>query len=349
VLEAVAKTYDRNWFVLGKELEAFEAAFARYTDTPFCLGVGNGLDALTLALQACGIGMGDEVIVPAHTYIATWLAVSKRGARIVPVEPDERTFNIDVTKVEQAITTKTKAILPVHLYGQACDMTTLDRIARHHNLLIIEDFAQAHGAKWLDKMAGSYGTINATSFYPTKNLAALGDGGAITTFDATKAEFVRRYRNYGFAEKNVSSEQGVNSRLDELQAAVLNVKLKYLEKWNEERRVLASKYLEQLEGVGDLVLPLSDKEAYHVYHLFVVRTAHRDSLKTYLRDRGIETMVHYPIPPHLQEAYRGLGYKAGDFPLTEVIAETALSLPLWPGMTGGDISRVCDVMKSYFK
>jgi dTDP-4-amino-4,6-dideoxygalactose transaminase len=342
------RVYDGNWFILGKELEGFENEFGKYTGAPFCLGVGNGLDALTLSLLACNIAPGDEVIVPAHTYIATWLAISKAGARIVPVEPDENTLNIDVTKIESAITPRTKAILPVHLYGQACNMTVIDQLARRHNLVVIEDFAQAHGTRWLEKRTGSFGTVNGTSFYPTKNLAALGDGGAVTTFETTKAEFIRRYRNYGFEQKNIGSDRGVNSRLDEIQAAVLRLKLKHLDEWNEQRRELAALYLENLKDTGDIILPLSDKEAYHVYHLFVIRTSRRDALKAHLASRGVETMVHYPIPPHLQKTYQDLRYRKGDFPLTERIADAALSLPLWPGMTKEQVEYVCHSIEDFF-
>ncbi|SKC77170.1 DegT/DnrJ/EryC1/StrS family aminotransferase [Ohtaekwangia koreensis] len=345
---AIQRVYDSNWFILGKEVEAFEKEYAAYNKMSFCVGVGNGLDALTMSLLACGIETGDEVIVPAHTYLATWLAITRTGATIVPVEPDENTFNIDVSRIEAAITARTKAILPVHLYGQACDMTAIMEQAEQHNLFVIEDNAQAQGARWLQNLTGSFGHVNATSFYPTKNLGALGDGGAVTTPNEDKAQFVKQFRNYGLAEKNIAVRSGINSRLDEVQAAVLRIKLKHLDEWNEQRRQIASLYLEQLNGIGDIVLPLSDKEAYHVYHLFVIRTEHRDRLQKHLANAAIETMIHYPIPPHLQQSYSGLHFKKGEFPLTEKIANTSLSLPLWPGMTSADVERIGDEIKVFF-
>lgn len=333
---------------MGESLQSFEEEFARFMGVKFCIGTGNGLDALTLALRSCNLSADDEVIVPAHTFIATWLAVSRCGARIVPVEPDE-TLNIDPSKIEAAITSKTKIILPVHLYGQPCDMDAIAAIAKKNDLLIVEDNAQAQGAKWGAKFTGSYGTVNATSFYPAKNLGALGDGGAVTTSDQDKAERIRRFRNYGFAKKNIAAEQGINSRLDEIQAAVLRIKLTHLIEWNTERRRLASIYVDGLKKVGDITLPVSHQEAVHVYHLFVIRTAHRESLKTYLAARGIETMIHYPIPPHLQEAYHNLNFKKGDFPVTERVAETVLSLPLWPGLTDEEIFYVVEMICQFFR
>jgi len=348
VTKSLTAVFKKNWFILGKELESFEAEFSNYVGTTYTIGVGNGLDALTIALLSCGITKGDEVIVPAHTYLATWLAVSRTGATIIPVEPFARTYNIDTSRIESVISSKTKAIIPVHMYGQASDMTTLDTIARKYNLFIIEDNAQAHGSSWLEKKTGSYGVMNATSFYPTKNLGALGDGGAITSNDTLKVEFCKRYRNYGFEQKHIGLEQGVNSRLDEMQAAVLRIKLKYLKDWNEQRRQLASQYLMELKEVGDIILPLSDKEAYHVYHLFVIRAAQRDKLKEHLMHKGIESMIHYPIPPHLQKTYAELKLNKGSFPITENIAETILSLPLWPGMTTDQISFICNSIKKFF-
>lgn len=349
VREALIRVYQRNQFVLGEELQSFESEYAAFNKTKFCVGVGNGLDALSLALLSCNLSAQDEVIVPAHTYIATWLAISRCGARIVPVEPDERTLNIDVLKIENAITKKTKAILPVHLYGQACDMTAIKAIAEKHNLLIIEDNAQAHGASWNNEKTGSIGVINATSFYPTKNLGCLGDGGAVTTSDPEKAAFVKRYRNYGFEIKNFATELGVNSRLDEIQAAVLRIKLKHLQRWNKERQKLAALYYERLNNVNDILLPYEDPHAEHVYHLFAIRSTNRDKLKIFLSENGIDTMVHYPIPPHLQKAYHSLNFKKGDFPVTERSAETLLSLPLWPGLAVEQVDFICDAIKKFFK
>lgn len=349
VLQAVQQVYDRSAFVLGEEVNAFEKEYAAWHEIPFCIGVGNGLDALTMSLLACDAKPGDEVIVPAHTYLATWLAVSRTGAVVVPVEPDESTFNIDTSRIEEVITPRTKAILPVHLYGQACNMTSVLELAERHKLFIVEDNAQAQGSRWLKTLTGSWGTINATSFYPTKNLGALGDGGAVTTSHEQLATFVKQYRNYGLKEKNIALYLGVNSRLDEMQAAILRVKLKHVEAWNEQRRELAALYLEQLKDVGDIVLPLSDKEAHHVYHLFVIRTKLRDKLLAYLTERGIGTMIHYPVPPHLQKPYESLNFRKGDFPITEKIAETCLSLPLWPGMTEQQVARVCEGVRKFFR
>jgi dTDP-4-amino-4,6-dideoxygalactose transaminase len=334
--------------VLGEEVSAFEKEYATYHEIPFCIGVGNGLDALTMSLLACNVKPGDEVIVPAHTYLATWLAVSRTGATIIPVEPDESTFNIDTSKIEEAITPRTRVILPVHLYGQSCNMTSIHELAERHKLFVVEDNAQAQGSRWLKTLTGSWGTINATSFYPTKNLGALGDGGAVTTANEQLATFVKQYRNYGLKEKNIALYLGMNSRLDEMQAAILRIKLKRLEGWNQQRRELASLYLEQLKGVGDIVLPLSDKEAYHVYHLFVIRTKFRDNLSAHLAEHGIGTMIHYPVPPHLQKPYEFLNFRKGDFPITEKIAETCLSLPLWPGMIVPQVERVCEAVREFF-
>lgn len=349
VQQAVQQVYDRSAFVLGEEVNAFEKEYAAWHEIPFCIGVGNGLDALTMSLLACDVKPGDEVIVPAHTYLATWLAVSRTGATVVPVEPDESTFNIDTSRIEEVITPRTKAILPVHLYGQACNMTSVLELAERHKLFIVEDNAQAQGSRWLKTLTGSWGTINATSFYPTKNLGALGDGGAVTTSHAQLATFVKQYRNYGLKEKNIALYLGVNSRLDEIQAAILRVKLKHVEAWNEQRRELAALYLEQLKDVGDIALPLSDKEAHHVYHLFVIRTKLRDKLSACLTERGIGTMIHYPVPPHLQKPYESLNFRKGDFPITEKIAETCLSLPLWPGMTEQHVERVCEGVRAFFR
>ncbi len=346
-LDAITNVYDRNWFILGKELETFEQDYAIFTNTPFCIGVGNGHDALFIALKACGIGSGDEVIVPAHTFIATWLAVIKTGAKIIPIDADD-TFNIDVRNLDNARTDKTKAIIPVHLYGQACNMTNILAFAQKHGIFVIEDNAQAHGGAWHGQSTGSFGDINATSFYPVKNLGALGDGGALTTRNYEFAQYAMRYRNYGFEIKNVSLEEGINSRLDEIQAAVLKIKLSHIHRWNEERIRLANLYLKMLEGTGDVRLPVSHPEALHVYHLFVIRTAQRDALRIHLANHHVETMIHYPIPPHLQKSFTGLGYKKGDYPIAENIAHTALSLPLWPGLKDTEVEYVCDVIKKFY-
>ena len=344
----MSAVYDRNWFILGKELEFFEQEYASFSNAPFCIGVGNGLDALFIALKACSIGPGDEVIVPAHTFLATWLAVTRTGATLIPVEPDPLTFNMNMRLLESLITEKTRAIIPVHLYGQACDMTALQQITKSRKILLIEDNAQAQGATWNGQITGSFSDISATSFYPVKNLGACGDGGAILTQHPEHAQYARRYRNYGFETKHVAELEGINSRLDEIQAAILRVKLKYIQIWNAERMKLASDYLNLLDGVGDLQLPFTPTQAGHVYHLFVIRTSKRNELRDFLRVREIETAIHYPIPPHLQKCFSDQGFKKGDFPITEAIADTALSLPLWPGMEAGELEYVCDAIKDFF-
>jgi dTDP-4-amino-4,6-dideoxygalactose transaminase len=349
IQDTITRISERNWFIRGKEVDDFEQAWADYSGTPFCVGVGNGLDGLTFSLLTLGVGAGDEVIVPANTYIATWLSVSRTGATIIAVEPDQSTFNIDVSKIEERISSRTRVILPVHLYGQACDMTALDDLARKHKIFIVEDNAQAHGAKWLEKKTGSFGDINATSFYPTKNLGAWGDGGAVTMHNEDHDKFVRMLGNYGSVEKNIHLHQGMNSRLDEIQASVLTIKLKELDSWNEMRRSIAAQYLHDLAGVGDLIFPLSAKEAYHVYHQFVIRTHKRDSLKIYLQDRGIESMIHYPRPPFLQPAYTGFSIRAEQYPISVLMASTVLSLPIWPGMSTDDVNYVSEAIRSFFR
>ena len=347
IQEAITQLAEKNWFVLGKELETFENRYAEFTGVPFCIGVGNGLDAITLSLLALELAPEDEVIVPANTYIATWLAVSRIGARLVPVEPEDNSMNIDVTQIESRITPRTKVILPVHLYGQPCDMTTIDQLARKYNLNVVEDNAQAHGAMWGEKKTGSFGDVNATSFYPTKNLGAWGDGGAVTTFNAAIAEYIRAHRNYGAVQKNIHQSKGINSRLDEIQASILTIKLSMLEEWNRARRVIASQYLERLQDVGDLILPRSAKEALHVYHQFVIRTEHRAGLVDFLSGRHIETMIHYPTPPFLQNAYSEFAKQSGEFPKAVHLSRTVLSLPIWPGLTTDQIDYICESIGQY--
>jgi dTDP-4-amino-4,6-dideoxygalactose transaminase len=291
---------------------------------------------------------GDEVIVPSHTFVATWLAVQRTGARIVPVEPGPEIFNIDVTNIRQALTSRTKAIIPVHLYGQPCDMSFVDD-ARQNKIFVVEDNAQAQGATWRNKPTGALGDISATSFYPVKNLGALGDGGAIVTNDAQLGEYARRYRNYGFGEKNISDSDGVNSRLDEIQAAVLRIKLRYLQPWNNERKKLAAFYLAGLKEIPAIQLPKIIPEATHVFHLFVIRTPKRDALRDHLTSNQIGTGIHYPIPPHLQKNFQEQGFAKGDFPIAEEIAKTSLSLPLWPGMEQTDVEYICEVIKKFFR
>jgi dTDP-4-amino-4,6-dideoxygalactose transaminase len=343
--DACRRVMNSGWYILGEEVAAFEREFAAYCGTRHCVGVGNGLEALQLILRGYGIGPGDEVIVPANTYIATWLAVSNSGATIIPVEPDERTFNLDPNRIETALTSRTRAILPVHLYGQPAQMKAINEIARTHNLRVIEDAAQAHGARYRDRMVGSVGDAAGWSFYPTKNLGAYGDAGAVTTDDDELAERVRLLRNYGSRGKYFNAEKGINSRLDELQAALLRVRLKHLNEWNARRTSIAERYLKELEGV-DLLLPLVAEGAVPVWHLFVIRSKQRDSLQKKLKEEGVNTLVHYPVPPHLQEAYKDLGELTDSFPITEAIHREVLSLPIGPQLSESDQSRVIQVIKA---
>eukprot|EP01137_Pigoraptor_chileana_P011530 Opistho-2@62541 len=348
MLKAFEDVYDSNWYVLGNHLTNFEQSYAKFNHVKHTIGVSNGLDALYLALKALGIGPGDEVIVPSNTYIATALAVSYTGATPVFAEPDPQTYNINPAEIVKAINSKTKAIMPVHLYGQACEMDAIIEIANQLGLFVIEDNAQAHGATFNGKITGSLGHINGVSFYPGKNLGALGDAGAITTNDDLLAETVRCLRNYGSKIKYHNDVVGHNMRLDELQAAFLSVKLNHLNTFTEQRQQIANWYNQRLQGIGDLVLPHVHSQATHVYHLFVIRTAKRDQLQAYLNANGIGTLIHYPIPPHLQKAYAHLGFAKGDFPIAEQLADTSLSIPMWPGMTQQEVNVVCDTISNYF-
>lgn len=341
--------WDRQWYILGESVTAFETEYARWNGTKHCIGVANGLDALHLALRVLNVGPGDEVIVPSNTYIATWLAVSQVGATIVPVEPDPATCNLDPARIEAAITPATKVILPVHLYGQACDMTQIMAVAEKHRLYVVEDNAQAHGALHAGKMTGSFGHLNATSFYPTKNLGALGDAGALTTGDAALAAQVKLLRNYGSSRKYYNETPGYNSRLDELQAALLSMKLPFLAQWTAQRRHLARLYQSQLIDLEEITLPTTSDPAAHVWHQFVVRTTSRDALAAHLTAQGIGWMIHYPVPPHLQQAYLSLGYRRGDFPLAEKMAGTSLSLPFFPGMAEQQVEQVTTVIRQFFR
>lgn len=325
---AFDRVINSGWYILGKEVEAFEAEFAAYCEAKHCIGVANGLDALHLIVRGYGIGVGDEVIVPANTYIATWLAVTHAGATPVPVEPDERTYNIDPAKIEQAITPKTKAIMVVHLYGQPADMDPINVIAKKHGLKVIEDCAQAHGARYKGRRVGSLGDAAGFSFYPGKNLGAIGDGGAVLTNDPELAERVKVLRNYGSQIKYHNEVVGYNSRLDELQAAFLRVKLAKLDDWNARRREIAAQYLHGFAGHQSITLPFVPEWAEPVWHLFVVRHQHRGQLQKALTDAGIGTMIHYPIPPHLQPAYKELCLEQGSFPITEAIHCEVISLPM---------------------
>lgn len=338
---AYRRVVESNWLVLGQEVERFEIEFAAYCETTYCVGVGNGLDALYLILRALEIGPGDEVLVPANTYIATWLAVSYAGARPVPVEPDPRTYNLDPAAVEREITARTRAIMPVHLYGQPADMDALNAVARRHGLKVIEDAAQAHGARYKGRRTGSLGHAAGFSFYPGKNLGALGDGGAVVTDDPELADRVRVLRNYGSRTKYHNEAKGVNSRLDELQAAFLRAKLGVLDDWNARRCRAASRYLEGLSDAA-ITRPFVPDWAEPVWHLFVVRTPRRDAVQRALADAGIQTVIHYPVPPHLQPAYSELGFGPGSFPIAEAIHREALSLPIWPQISFDQINRVCE-------
>lgn len=337
--DAVARVLESGWYILGPEVETFEAAYAAYCGAAHCVGVANGLDALVLALRAMGVGPGDEVIVPSNTYIATWLAVSQCGATPVPVEPDQATCNIDPARIAEKITPQTKAILPVHLYGQPADLDPILDLARRHGLKVLEDAAQAHGARYKNRRVGAHGDAVAWSFYPGKNLGAMGDAGAVTTDDPALADRIRVLRNYGSRVKYVNEAQGVNSRLDPLQAAVLRVKLDHLDAWNARRKQLAATYLEGLAGTG-LLPPHAPAWADPVWHLFVVRSPRRDALQAALTSAGVATLIHYPIPPHRQAAYADLGYAAGAFPLAERMAGEVLSLPMGPHLDLADIHRI---------
>lgn len=346
VLAKFKEVYEKNWFIGGSELEQFEAEFAQYCGTKYCVGCGNGLDALFLTLKAYGVGEGDEVIVPSNTYIATALAVSYVGATPVFVEPTLDYFNIDVDRIEEKITDKTKAIMAVHLYGQPASMTKINELAKKHNLIVIEDSAQAHGATYKGVRTGSLGNAAGFSFYPGKNLGALGDAGAMVTNDKEVADRVRALGNYGSDYKYHHIYKGNNSRLDEVQAAMLRIKLRHLDKWNEERVRIASRYLAEIDN-PEVVLPKLAEDCTHVYHIFAIRTDARESLEKYLNDNGIGTNKHYPIPMHLQEAYADLNIAEGALPLAEEISSTQLSIPMYYGMTDDEISYVIEKINNW--
>ena len=345
---AIQGVISKAQFIKGPEVVEFEKELASYLGVKHVIGVANGTDALQIALMALGLKPGDEVITPSFTYIATVEVVALLNLKPVFVEVDKETFTMDISKVEAAITPKTKAIVPVHLYGQACEMDEIMKIGKSHNLFVIEDNAQAHLSSFNGKLTGSFGDVNGTSFYPGKNLGALGDAGAVTTDNEILARKIEILRNYGSQKKYYNDVIGFNNRLDELQAAFLYVKLKHLEKWTIERREIANSYTSQLKGIGDLVLPRLATGATHSYHLYVIRTSKRDDLKAFLEQNGISTMIHYPIPPHLQEAYEFLDHKKGDFPIAEEIAETCLSLPIWPGMSLKEVQYVVQYINQYF-
>ena len=342
---AVRRVLESGWYILGREVEAFEEAFARFCETNHAVGVASGTDALSLALRACGIGPGDEVITVSHTAVATVAAIEMCGAAPVLVDIDPATFTMDPARIGGAVTRRTRAIVPVHLYGQPCDMDAILDAARRHDLRVVEDCAQAHGARWRGRRVGSMGDAGCFSFYPTKNLGALGDGGAIVTSNEEIARKCRLLREYGWAERYVSQCAGVNSRLDEMQAAILNVKLEGLETANERRRQIASFYDAALSGYG-LTTPHVAEGAYHVFHLYVVRSTTRDALLATLRRAGIGALVHYPVPIHLQPAYAGRLRGSDDLPEAERAAREVLSLPLYPEMTDDDLRAVPSAVRS---
>jgi dTDP-4-amino-4,6-dideoxygalactose transaminase len=341
---AVSRVLSSGWYLLGSEIQAFEQEFAAFTGSKHCIGVANGLDALFLSLRARGVGPGDEVLVPSNTYIATWLAVTMTGATPVPVEPVEATFNIDPALLEASITSRTKAIIAVHLYGQTADMDPINDVANRHGLFVLEDSAQAHGATYRGRQAGTLGHASGWSFYPGKNLGAFGDAGAITTNDDDLAEKLRVLRNYGSRVKYVNEVQGINSRLDEIQAAILRVKLQKLNEWNNRRRQVAITYLEGLQDTG-VGLPFVPDWADSAWHIFPVRHPERDRLRKALEREGIGTLIHYPIPPHRQAAYSSLTLHASDFPISEAIHREELSLPMGPHLSSSDAERVVGAIR----
>ena len=341
----VDNVFESTQFILGDAVSKFEKDFAGYLGVKHVIGVGSGLDALRLALEAAGVGAGDEVIIPANTFIATALAVSATGATPVLVDCREDTYQIDVALIEQAITPRTKVIMPVHLYGQSADIEAIVEIARNHRLEVIEDAAQAHGTRFSGQRCGTFGLAGCFSFYPGKNLGAYGDGGAVATNDDDFAKKVNSLRNYGQKQKYVHVEKGTNSRLDTVQAAILNVKLRHLDDWNAARRAHAAIYSDSL--ADDFIVPALDPRSEHIFHLYVVRTRHRDELQKRLDSRGIQTGIHYPIPIHLQEAYRDLGLSKGSFPVTEKLADEIVSLPMYAELTHHQIELVLEALSSF--
>ena len=336
-------------YILSDETSMFEREFANYCGTNYCVGVGNGLDGLTLVLKAWNIGPGDEVIVPSNTYIATWLAASNVGATIIPVEPNLKYYNIDPNKIEQAITKKTKAIIVVHLYGQTVDIDPINAIAKKYNLKVLEDAAQSHGATYKNLKAGSLGHAASFSFYPGKNLGALGDAGAVTTNDKLLADKISTLRNYGSKKKYHNEIRGYNSRIDELQSAILRIKLLKLDEDNKKRNLVAQRYYEGLKDLDNLILPKVGSYNSHVWHLYVVRNKKRDSLKKKLMEAGIDTLIHYPIPPHLQPAYSDLNILKGSFPISEKIHDEVLSLPIGQTITFNEVDKVISEINKILK
>ncbi|MDX9866008.1 MAG: DegT/DnrJ/EryC1/StrS family aminotransferase [Anaerolineaceae bacterium] len=344
---AYQRVMESGWYILGEEVNAFEQEFAQYCGVQHCIGVGNGLEALRLILQAYDIGEWDEVIVPSNTYIATWLAVSQTGAVPVPVEPDVLDYNLDPTRIEAAITPRTRAIIAVHLYGHPANMHPIMEIAKKYNLIVIEDAAQAHGARYHGRLCGSLGDASGFSFYPGKNLGAFGDAGAVLTNDADLAERVRMLRNYGSKRKYYNEEKGSNSRLDEMQAAFLRVKLKHLDEWNHRRSKIAAIYLDRLANLPGLILLRSPQWADPVWHIFPILYPNRDALQDYLKIKGIDTLIHYPVPPHLSKAYQETNLPVGALPIAEQIASSELSLPMGPHLSLEDAYTVANTIREF--
>ena len=343
--EAALRVLRSGWYIMGKELSEFEERFAGYIGAKYCVGLGNGLDALWMAFRILGIGKGDEVIVQGNTYIASVMGITINGATPVFVEPDEF-FNIDASKIEEKITDKTKAVLVVHLYGQASQMDKVTEICKRHNLKLVEDCAQSHGSAYKGKVTGTFGDIGCFSFYPSKNIGAFGDGGAIVTDDEDIAKEMRILRNYGSEKRYYNKVVGTNSRLDEIQAALLKVRLEHAEEMNKEKQDVAAEYDKKINNPL-IKLPGVRDGADHIYHQYVIRCKRRDELMAYLKDRGISTIIHYPIPPHLSEAYEYLGFKKGDFPVTEACADEVLSIPMFNGITEEEVKYVADVINEF--
>lgn len=349
ILKKFSSFFEKQDYILGDEVLNFEKEFATYTTTKYFIGVSNGLDALFLGLKALNLNVKDEVIIPANTFIATALAVVSANAKLVLVEPDETTSNLNPSILPNHITKNTRVIIPVHLYGRPCRMDEINKIAKKNKIHIIEDNAQAQGAKFKNKKTGSFGILNATSFYPGKNLGGLGDGGGVSTNSLILSRKINLFRNYGSIKKYEHEIMGYNMRLDEIQAAALRIKLKYLDIWNNERIKIANFYIENLKGIDEITLPKVENDLLHVYHLFVIHTKKREELKKYLFANGIVTSIHYPTPIHLQPAFKYLGFKKGDFPITEKLAKTTLSLPIYPGMEMEKLCYVCKKIKNFFR
>ena len=343
--EAALRVLRSGWYIMGKELSEFEERFAGYIGAKYCVGLGNGLDALWMAFRILGIGKGDEVIVQGNTYIASVMGITINGATPVFVEPDEY-FNIDASKIEEKITDKTKAVLVVHLYGQASQMDKVTEICKRHNLKLVEDCAQSHGSAYKGKVTGTFGDIGCFSFYPSKNIGAFGDGGAIVTDDEDIAKEMRILRNYGSEKRYYNKVVGTNSRLDEIQAALLKVRLEHAKEMNKEKQDVAAEYDKKINNPL-IKLPGVRDGADHIYHQYVIRCKRRDELMAYLKDKGISTIIHYPIPPHLSEAYEYLGFKKGDFPVTEACADEVLSIPMFNGITEEEVKYVADVINEF--